>query len=39
MTEAMVDSLFKNEGSEYVREDGVVHLNILSNIGPDTTPG
>lgn len=36
-TEAMVDSLFKTEGSEYVREDGVVHLNILGR-QRDATP-
>lgn len=37
-TEALVDSLFVTAGQEYVREDGVVHLEILSNIGGDTTP-
>lgn len=37
-SEAMVDSLFVTAGSEYVRQDGVVHLNILSRIR-DTTPG
>lgn len=36
-TDAMVESLFVTAGSEYIREDGVVHLNILSAIGPDTT--
>lgn len=39
VTEAMVDSLFVTVGSEYIREDGVVHLDVLSSIGPDTTPG
>lgn len=37
-TDAMVESLFVTAGSEYIREDGVVHLNILSAIGSDTTP-
>lgn len=37
-TDAMVESLFVTGGSEYIREDGVVHLNILSAIGKDTTP-
>lgn len=37
-TDAMVESLFKTATTEYVREDGVVHLNILSRAGPDTTP-
>ena len=36
-TDAMVESLFVNSGSEYIREDGVVHLNILSALGRDTT--
>lgn len=36
-TDAMVESLFKTGGSEYVREDGVVHLNILSR-QRETTP-
>ena len=36
-TNAMVNSLFVTAGSEYVREDGVVHLNILSR-QKDTTP-
>lgn len=36
-TDAMVESLFVTAGSEYIREDGVVHLNILSAIGADTT--
>lgn len=36
-TEAMINSLFKTVGSEFVREDGVVHLNILSRVR-DTTP-
>lgn len=36
-TDAMVESLFVTAGSEYIREDGVVHLNILSRT-KDTTP-
>ena len=36
-TEAMIDSLFVTAGSEYIREDGVVHLNVLSRI-KETTP-
>lgn len=36
-TDAMVESLFVTAGSEYVKEDGVVHLNILSRLR-DTTP-
>lgn len=36
-TDAMVESLFKTAGSEYVREDGVCALNILGRLGPDTT--
>lgn len=36
-TDAMVESLFVTAGSEYIREDGVVHLNVLSAIGADTT--
>lgn len=37
-TDAMIQSLFVTAGSGYVRQDGVCHLNILSNVGPDTTP-
>ena len=37
LTEAMIDSLFVNAGSEYVREDGVVHMNILGKQS-ETTP-
>lgn len=36
-TDAMVESLFKTAGSEYVREDGVCNLNVLGRLGPDTT--
>lgn len=36
-TDALVESLFVTAGSEYVRQDGVVHLGILSAIGKDTT--
>lgn len=36
-TNTMVNGLFKTAGSEYVREDGVVHLNILSRVR-ETTP-
>lgn len=36
-TDAMVESLFVTAGSEYIREDGVVHLNVLSRV-KDTTP-
>lgn len=37
LTEAMVDSLFVTAGSEYVREDGVMHMNILGR-QMETTP-
>ena len=37
-TDAIVESLFVTSGSEYIREDGVVHLNVLSAIGRDSTP-
>ena len=36
VTNAMVGSLFKTAGSEYIKEDGVCHLNILSRVR-DTT--
>ena len=36
-TDAMIESLFVTAGSEYIREDGVCHLNILSRVR-DTTP-
>lgn len=36
-TEALIDSLFSTIGSEYVYEDGAVHLDILGKIR-DTTP-
>ena len=36
-TDAMVESLFVTAGSEYVREDGVIHLNILGRQW-ETTP-
>lgn len=36
-TDAMVESLFKTAGSEYIREDGVVMLNILTRMSPDST--
>ena len=36
-TEAMMDSLFVTAGSEYIREDGVTHLNILGKLS-ETTP-
>ena len=36
-TDAMVEALFVTAGSEYIKEDGVVHLNILSRM-MDTTP-
>lgn len=38
LTDALIESLFVTAGSEYIRQDGVVHLNILSRIGNDTTP-
>lgn len=37
LTDAMVEAMFVTAGSEYVREDGVVHLNILSRLS-ETTP-
>lgn len=36
-TDALVEGLFVTPGSEYVRQDGVCHLNILSRQW-DTTP-
>jgi len=36
-TESLIDSLFVTAGSEYVREDGVTHLNILGKLS-ETTP-
>lgn len=36
-TEAMVDSLFKTAGSEYIREDGVVFFDFLTRLGKDIT--
>ena len=36
-TDAMIEALFVTAGSEYIREDGVVHLNILTRMR-DTTP-
>lgn len=36
-TMAMIDSLFKTVGSEFIREDGVVFLDILGRMGPDQT--
>jgi hypothetical protein len=36
-TEAMIDTLFVTAGAEYVRQDGVAFLNILSRM-TDTTP-
>jgi len=36
-TNTIVNGLFVTAGSEYVRQDGVCHLNILSAIGADTT--
>lgn len=37
-TDALVESLFVTAGSEYIREDGVVHLNVLGKQS-DSTPG
>lgn len=37
VTNAIVGGLFATAGSEYIKEDGVVHLNILSAIGRDET--
>ena len=37
-TDLMVESLFVTAGSEYIYEDGVVHLNIKSRLR-DSTPG
>lgn len=36
-TDAMIESLFITAGQEYVRQDGVCHLNILSAVGKDDT--
>lgn len=36
-TAAMINSLFKTAGSEYIRQDGICHLNILSRL-VETTP-
>ena len=36
VTEADVDALFVTAGSEYVREDGVTHLNILGKLSEST---
>ena len=36
-TDAMIESLFVTSGSEYLREDGAVNVNILSRIR-ETTP-
>lgn len=35
-TDAMIESLFKTANVDYVRQDGVVHLNILSRIREET---
>lgn len=37
LTEAMIKSLFVTAGSEYVREDGICHLNVLGRL-TETTP-
>lgn len=36
-TEAMIDSLFKTAGSEYIRQDGVAMFTILGRLGKDHT--
>jgi len=36
-TEAMVDGMFKDVGTNFLTQDGVIHLNILGGI-VDTTP-
>lgn len=36
-TEAMIDALFVNAGSEYIRQDGVARFTILSRL-KETTP-
>lgn len=36
-TDAMIESLFKTANVDYVREDGVVHLDVLSRL-VETTP-
>lgn len=36
-TEAMVDALFVTAGTDYVYEDGTVHLNVLGKLS-ETTP-
>ena len=36
-TDAMIEALFVTAGSEYVKQDGVVHLNILTRLH-ETTP-
>ena len=36
-TEALMDSLFSTVGSEYVYEDGSVHFDLMTKLGPNTT--
>ena len=36
-SEAMVDALFVTDGTDYVRQDGVCHMNILGKLA-ETTP-
>lgn len=37
VTDAMMESLFVTAGTDYVKMDGVLHMNILTRIPADTT--